>query len=183
MVQSLEDETNTGFHVKHTRPAPLTDGNAGARGFECIACSDSNPELLIVETFTDSSATVVAHQLPQFAGRIQVEQVVTPPLGWFCITSCMSKFMEEIAVDGLAQIEKRGGRTTHPLGAERNLNKHPGPATKESMKPMSCATSNAVFLTSSSPAARWRRLRLSVHSSGWAPQHSVKGVTGQPRGL
>ncbi len=89
MVQPLEDETNTGFYVKYTRPAPLTDGNAGARGFECIACSDSNPELLIVETFTDSSATVVAHQLPQFAGRIQVEQVVTPPLGWFCITSCM----------------------------------------------------------------------------------------------
>lgn len=67
---------------------------------------------------------MVAHQVPQFAGRIQVQQDVTPPLGWFCITSCTFKFVEEIAVDGLSQIElvgpnhevRRGGRTTHPLG-------------------------------------------------------------------
>ncbi len=124
LLPPLTDETNTGFHLNHTRPAPLTDGNAGAHGFKCVACPDSNPDPFTVETFTDSTVAVVLHQVPQFAGRIQVKVSITPPDGWSCITTCNFQFVEEIAVDGLSQIEAsgpnhlviRGGSTTHPLG-------------------------------------------------------------------
>ncbi|MBI3807423.1 MAG: hypothetical protein HY281_07905 [Nitrospirae bacterium] len=125
LVPPLDDETNTGFHLKHTGPAPLTDGNAGTHGFECVACQDSNlDDLLIVRTFTNSTVAVVLHQVPQFAGRIQVKVSIIPPSGWSCLTDCNFDFVEEIAVDGLSQIEAsgpnhqviRGGLTTHPLG-------------------------------------------------------------------
>lgn len=108
LVPPLTDETNTGHHLLHSSPAPLTDGNAGAIGFQCVACPDNEPAPFIVDTFTGNSAAIVRHQVPQFAGRIQVEGFSTPPFGWVCISSCNFAFVEDIAVDGLAAMEPAG---------------------------------------------------------------------------
>ena len=129
LVPPLTDETNTGYHLLHSNPAPLTDRNAGAIGFQCVACPDNDPAPLIVDTFTGNSAAIVRHQVPQFAGRIQVEGFSTPPFGWVCISSCNFSFVEDIAVDGLAEMEANGPDhivrrdppggidPKHPLGA------------------------------------------------------------------
>lgn len=125
LVPPPTDPANTGGHLQHTAPAPLTDGSAGANGFICLLCTDFNQDPLIVQTFTNSDTAIVLHQVPQFAGRIQVQSVITPPPGWSCITSCTFQFVEEIGVDGLSELEAtgvnhmvvRGGTTTHPVGA------------------------------------------------------------------
>jgi hypothetical protein len=68
---------------------------------------------------------VVLHQVPQFAGRLQVKVSIIPPSGWSCLTDCNFDFVEEIAVDGLSELEligpnhevKRNDTAIHPLGA------------------------------------------------------------------
>jgi hypothetical protein len=129
LVPPLTDATNTGYHLLHSGPAPLTDRNAGAIGFECVACPDNDPAPLIVDTFTGNSAAIVRHQVPQFAGRIQIEGFSIPPFGWVCIGSCNFAFVEDIAVDGLSELEAFGSDhiitrnppggtdTRHPKGA------------------------------------------------------------------
>jgi hypothetical protein len=57
-----------------------------------------------VDTFTGNSAAIVRHQVPQFSERIQVEGFSLPPFGWVCIGSCNFSFVEEIGVDGLAEL-------------------------------------------------------------------------------
>jgi hypothetical protein len=105
LVPPPTDAANTGGHLNHSKPAPLTDGNAGAHGFECVACPDYNTEdLLMVETVTNSTVAVILHQVPQFAGRLQVKVSIIPPSGWSCLTDCNFDFVEEIAVDGLSEL-------------------------------------------------------------------------------
>lgn len=103
LVPPTTDPTNTGGHI-HGGTPPLTDSNAGAQGFECVACPDNEPAPFIVDTFTGNSVAIVRHQIPQFAGRIQVEGFSTPPFGWVCISSCNFAFVEDIAVDGLSEL-------------------------------------------------------------------------------
>ena len=119
---------NTGGHLQHAAPAPLIYNNVGQFGFICLVCTDSNPDPLIIQAFTNRATAVIRHQVPQFAGRIQVQLTITPPSGWSCLVSCNFDFVEEIGVDGLSELPFPGpnlsyrnsrapGDTFHPQGS------------------------------------------------------------------
>lgn len=102
------DPSNKGGHT-HSGTFPLTDLSQGAaRGFECIACTDSNPDPHVIETQTGGTVAVIMHRIPQFAGRIPVSGFLVPPPGWVCVTTCNFGFTEEIGVDGLGDLPVEG---------------------------------------------------------------------------
>lgn len=103
------DPENKGGHT-HSGTFPLIDLSQGAaKGLECIACTDLNPQdPHVVEVQTGESAAVIVHRIPQFAGRIPVRGFSIPPPGWVCITTCNFSFTEDIGVDGLGDLPLEG---------------------------------------------------------------------------
>jgi hypothetical protein len=127
VVPPPDDLTNSGFHQQHVGSHPLVDLSTGASGFFCLLCTDFNPNLLIIQTNTNSATAVIRHSVPQFAGRIQVKLSIIPPFGWVCLIDCNFDFVEEVGVDGLSELpfpgpnlsyqNSRAPDTRHPKGS------------------------------------------------------------------
>jgi hypothetical protein len=126
-VESLE---NNGGHNHNFDTHPLIEPKEGAlQTFGAAEWLDLEKRLW-VEGHTLNNPLMVRHPIPQVAGRIQREIIVTAPWGWVCGGRCWTdnswRYLDTINV-GLLGFEKisdngdyhivvRDGKDTHPEG-------------------------------------------------------------------
>lgn len=88
LKEPKEDIENNGGHTHNYDTRPFIDPRNGAIQFSGV---DRDTSPLGVSGQTQNTIIMVSHQMPQVAGKIVVETIVTSPPTWECAYGCFTR--------------------------------------------------------------------------------------------
>jgi hypothetical protein len=99
LVEPKENIVNNGGHTHNYDTRPFIDPRNGTLQFfyydiskrEFVSGVDGDTSPLGVSGKTQNTTVMVSHQMPQVAGKIVAETIVTSPPGWECAYGCFTR--------------------------------------------------------------------------------------------
>lgn len=79
---------NNGGHINHSDTHPLIEPRDGSLQFDGV---DSDHSKLGIDGQTRNTSVVLTHPIPQAAGKIVTETLITAPFGWRCARECFTE--------------------------------------------------------------------------------------------